>query len=35
MTVGSAGAADLPVKAPVAPSFNWTSCYIGVEGGAA
>jgi outer membrane immunogenic protein len=33
--IGSARAADLPVKAPVTPSFNWTSCYIGAEGGAA
>jgi len=32
--IGSAGAADLPVKAPpmapvVAPVYNWTGCYIG------
>jgi outer membrane immunogenic protein len=33
-----AGAADIPVKAPMraavaAPVFNWTGCYIGVNGG--
>ena len=28
--VGTAGAADLPVKAPPpAPVFNWTGCYVG------
>ena len=28
--VGSARAADLPVKAPPpAPVFNWTGCYVG------
>ncbi len=36
--VGAAQAADLAVKAPVAPIappplFSWTGCYIGVEGG--
>jgi outer membrane immunogenic protein len=35
---GAAVAADLPVKAPpamapVAAAYNWTGCYIGVEGG--
>jgi outer membrane immunogenic protein len=33
----TAFAADLPVKAPLAPAapvlFSWTGCYIGVEGG--
>lgn len=38
LTVGSAAAADLPVKARmaapvVAPVFSWTGCYIGVHGG--
>jgi outer membrane immunogenic protein len=32
-------AADIPVKAPaykaVAPAFNWTGCYAGIEGGGA
>jgi outer membrane immunogenic protein len=29
-----ASAADLPVKAPVmAPAYNWTGFYIGIEGG--
>src|SRR5438105_522634 len=37
---GIAQAADLPVKARpmapvVAPIFNWTGCYIGIEGGGA
>jgi outer membrane immunogenic protein len=37
-TVGSAGAADLPVKAPVAPALicptcNWTGFYFGVNAG--
>jgi outer membrane immunogenic protein len=33
--VGSACAADLPMKAPeTAPvAYNWTGCYLGVEGG--
>jgi outer membrane immunogenic protein len=34
--VGSAGAADLPVKAPpmvAAPVFSWTGCYIGAHAG--
>jgi outer membrane immunogenic protein len=38
--VSSAGAADLPVKAPpiapiVAPAFSWTGCYLGVNAGGA
>src|SRR6185437_16692109 len=29
-----ASAADMPVKAPVyTPAFNWTGCYVGIEGG--
>jgi outer membrane immunogenic protein len=34
--VGSAGAADLPVKAPpivAAPAFSWTGCYVGAHAG--
>jgi outer membrane immunogenic protein len=34
--IGSAGAADLPVKAPpmvAAPVFSWTGCYIGAHAG--
>jgi outer membrane immunogenic protein len=34
--IGSAGAADLPVKAPpmvVAPAFSWSGCYIGGNAG--
>jgi outer membrane immunogenic protein len=35
--VGTAGAADLPYKAPpmavAAPSWNWTGTYVGIEGG--
>jgi len=30
-----ASAADLPVKAPVAPVFSWTSCYAGAHVGGA
>jgi outer membrane immunogenic protein len=35
--VGSATAADLPVKAPApaAAAFNWTGCYVGLNGGGA
>jgi outer membrane immunogenic protein len=35
-TAGSASAADLPLKAPmapVAPLFSWTGCYVGANGG--
>jgi outer membrane immunogenic protein len=35
-TVGTAGAADLPMKAPpmvAPPVYSWTGCYIGVGGG--
>jgi outer membrane immunogenic protein len=35
-TAGSASAADLPLKAPMAPvalPFSWTGCYVGVNGG--
>ena len=33
--VGTASAADLAVKAPVAnvPAFTWTGCYLGANGG--
>jgi outer membrane immunogenic protein len=35
--VGTANAADLPMKAPpmvaAAPSWNWTGTYVGIEGG--
>jgi outer membrane immunogenic protein len=30
----AAAAADLPVKAPPAAAYNWTGCYVGVNGGA-
>jgi outer membrane immunogenic protein len=33
---GPALAADMPVKAPIykaPPAFNWTGCYLGIEGG--
>jgi outer membrane immunogenic protein len=34
--VGAAGAADLPAQAPaMAPvAYNWSGCYLGIEGGA-
>jgi len=35
---GSAAAADLPVKIPIAapvPAFTWTGCYLGANAGAA
>jgi outer membrane immunogenic protein len=40
LTAGSAGAADLPYRAPVAPTpmatyFNWTGLYVGINGGGA
>jgi outer membrane immunogenic protein len=28
-----AHAADLPVKAPAAPLYNWSGCYLGINGG--
>jgi outer membrane immunogenic protein len=33
--IGSAGAADLPLKAPAAQpvAYNWSGCYLGIEGG--
>lgn len=31
--VQTAPAADLPVKAPVAASYSWSGCYIGINGG--
>jgi outer membrane immunogenic protein len=30
-----AGAGDMSVKAPAAPAYNWTGCYIGVNAGGA
>jgi len=34
--VGSARAADMPMKAAAAaPVFNWTGCYVGINGGGA
>ena len=35
VAVGGASGADMPVKAPPPPVFNWTGCYLGVNGGAA
>jgi outer membrane immunogenic protein len=34
-SVGVAGAADLPVKVPIAPApaYSWTNCYIGFSAG--
>src|ERR1700693_6250661 len=29
----TATAADLPTKAPSAPAFSWSGCYVGVNGG--
>jgi outer membrane immunogenic protein len=31
----TAAAADMPVKAPAAPVYNWTGCYAGINGGGA
>jgi outer membrane immunogenic protein len=31
----AAQAADLPVKAPVAPAYSWSGCYAGINGGGA
>jgi outer membrane immunogenic protein len=28
-----AQAADLPIKAPAAPLYNWSGCYVGLNGG--
>jgi outer membrane immunogenic protein len=28
-------ATDMPVKAPTAPAYNWTGCYVGLNGGGA
>ena len=28
-----ARAADLPMKAPTAPLYNWSGCYVGINGG--
>jgi outer membrane immunogenic protein len=36
VAAGPAGAADLPIKAPVVapvPAWSWTGCYVGVNGG--
>ena len=38
MLAGAATAADMPAKAAAAaaaPAFNWTGCYVGINGGAA
>ena len=31
----AAVAADMPVKAPVARTYNWGGCYVGLNGGGA
>ena len=31
----AADAADMPVKAPAAKSYNWRGCYLGLNGGGA
>ncbi len=33
LAIGSALAADMPVKAPEAPAYQWTGCYVGLNGG--
>ncbi len=33
LTTGSALAADMPMKAPEAPAYQWSGCYVGVNGG--
>jgi outer membrane immunogenic protein len=30
-----AGAADMPAKAPAAKTYNWSGCYVGLNGGGA
>jgi outer membrane immunogenic protein len=35
LALPSARAADMPVKAPAAPTYNWGGCYVGVNGGGA
>ena len=35
MLAGAAMAADMPMKAAVAPVFHWTGCYVGINGGGA
>lgn len=34
LATGPAFAADMPVKAPAAPAYQWTGCYVGLNGGA-
>jgi outer membrane immunogenic protein len=34
VTLTTAHAADLAVKAPAEPSYNWSGCYVGLNGGA-
>jgi hypothetical protein len=31
----AADAADMPVKAPAAKTYNWGGCYVGINGGGA
>jgi outer membrane immunogenic protein len=33
LSMGVAFAADMPAKAPAAPVYQWTGCYIGLNGG--
>jgi len=35
MPSNAANAADMPVKAPAARTYNWGGCYVGVNGGGA
>jgi outer membrane immunogenic protein len=33
LTTGSALAADMPMKAPAAPTYQWSGCYVGLNAG--